>query len=208
MKKSFSLLEIVLVILIITLLASIITFKLKENNLTEVTNRLVIYLKQTRYLALIDSKKDINEPLWHKKRWTIKFLRCREDIGGIYYVIYSDTNMTGHPSLDESLIDPLSNKRVYSTNQCEISSNTSKYVLLTKEFGIQNVEISCNDTTSLGQISFGDDGNVYTKLSSYEYLENEYKLENRCEIVLKDQKNDISTIVVEPKTGFIYQKSQ
>ena len=105
---------------------------LKENKLYEATNRLVIYLKQTRYQALIDSKEEKSNPFWHKKRWTLKFLRCREDVGGLYYVIYSDTNMTGIPSLNESLIDPLSNKKVYSTNQCELSTNTSKYVLLTK----------------------------------------------------------------------------
>lgn len=208
MKKSFSLFEIILVILIITLLANYLTFKFDENKLYEATNRLVIYLKQTRYQALIDSKEEKSNPFWHKKRWTLKFLRCREDVGGLYYVIYSDTNMTGHPSLDESLLDPLSNKRVYSTNQCELSSNTSKYVLLTKEFGIEDINVSCNETTSLGQISFGNDGNVYTKLSNYEFSQNDYRLENSCEILLKSQNNELSTIIVEPKTGFIYIKNQ
>ena len=35
-----------------------------------------------------------------------------------------------------------------------------------KNFDIENIQISCNDTTSLGQLSFGDDGKVYSKLST------------------------------------------
>ncbi len=206
MKKSFSLLELLLIIFIIILIGSFFIAKQEDNNLEKAVNRILLYLKETRYQALIDNKENKNNPLWHKKRWTLKFFRCRKDIGGIYYSIYSDTNMTGHPSLNESLIDPLTNKKVYSSNKCISNKNSSKYVLLTNEFNIDDVQISCNNTESLGQISFGSDGKIYTRLSSYENENFEYELENRCRIRLKSKNKVSKELIIEPKTGYIYKK--
>ncbi len=114
--------------------------------------------------------------------------------------------MTGHPSFDESLVDPLSNKRVYSTNKCESNKKSSKYVLLTKEFGIEDVEISCNNTRSLGQISFGSDGKVYSKLSSYENENFEYEIKSTCILKIKSRTKDFREIIIEPLTGYSYLK--
>lgn len=205
MKKSFSVLEVIFVLLILSLIFTFSTINFKEDKTNLAANRLALYLKQTRNQALIDSKKDKDEPLWHKKRWTLKFLRCRKDIGGLYYVIYSDTNMTGHPSLNESLTDPLTGKKVYTTNQCEYRTNTSKYVLLSKEFDIVDVNVSCNNTSSLGQISFGEDGKIYSKLSNYENSENEFEIKEKCKIILKSQEGDTSELIIQENTGYSYK---
>ena len=204
MKKAFSLLELLLIIFIFVIIGSFFNFNYKENNLEHAANRLTLYLKQVRYQALIYNQKDNEDELWHKKRWTLKFFRCNKDVGGLYYSIYSDDNKTGHPSLKESLNDPLTNKKIYSTNKCEYKNNTSKYVLLTKEFGITDIQISCNSTSSLGQISFGSNGKVYTKLSPYDNESKEYELKKRCTITLINEKDNKKRLYVEPKTGYIY----
>ncbi|WP_140544096.1 hypothetical protein [Halarcobacter anaerophilus] len=85
-----------------------------------------------------------------------------------------------------------------------INSNTSKYVLLTKEYGISDVNISCNMTSSLGQISFGNDGKVYSKLSNYENQENKYEIKQRCKIELKSEEGREIGIIIEPKSGYTY----
>lgn len=206
MKKAFSLLEIILVITILIFVGSFSGKTSITANLETAANRIVLYLKETRYQALIDNKEELSDELWHKKRWTLKFFRCNKDVGGLYYNIYSDENKTGHAGLSESLNDPLTNKKIYSTNKCEYKSNTSKYVLLTKEFGINDVDISCNSTSSLGQISFGKDGKVYSKLSSYENDYYEYEIESPCIIKLEVQENDYIEIIVEPNSGFVYIK--
>ena len=206
MKKSFSLLELILVIFIIILIGSFVKTYTEDDNLRVATNKIVLFLKQTRYQALIDNKENTNENLWYKKRWTLKFLRCRKNIGGLYYVVYSDENMTGHPSIDESLEDPLTKKKIYSSNKCEVTANTSKYTLLTKEFGIDEVNVSCNNTSSLGQISFGSNGKVYSKLSNNENEESEYEIKEKCEIELISQKGAKKTVVIEAKTAYVYIK--
>lgn len=205
MKKAFSLLEVILVITILIFIGSFYVKKSNNNDLEYATNRIVLYLKQARYQALIDNKEKIENELWHKRRWTLKFFRCDSNIGGLYYTIYTDKNEKGHPGLDEALADPLTNKKIYSTNKCIYKKNSSKYVLLTKEFGIKEIKVSCNKTSSLGQISFGNEGKVYSKLSSYKNEYYEYEITSKCIITLKDQNNDSEELIIEPKTGFVYK---
>jgi type II secretory pathway pseudopilin PulG len=206
MKKSFSLLELVVVISLIAFLYTIFLPKNKINYLNEFTNRISLYLSYTRYIALINDKYDLDDSLWHKKRWTLKFFRCRDDEDGIYYSIYSDKNKTGHPSIEDSLKDPLSGKNIYSSNYCKENSSNSKYVLVTKEFGITDVQISCNDTSSLGQLSFGNDGKVYSKLSAYENESFEYEITEPCNIKFISKDGKSSDLVLFPKTGYVKVK--
>ena len=202
MKKSFSLLEIILTISLISFLYLLFIPKNKINYLDEITNKIELYISYTRYKALIDDKFDSEDSLWHKKRWTIKFFRCRESVGGIYYSIYSDDNKTGIPSAQDSLKDPLSQKNIYSSNYCEENSSNSKYVLLTKYFGIVDVKISCNDTTSLGQLSFVSDGKVYSKLSNYNYESNEYEIIEPCSLKFISKDGKSKEILINSDTGY------
>ena len=202
MKKSFSFLEIILAILLLSFLYAIFIPKNKINYLDEITNKLVLYIKYIRYKAFIDNKFDSEDSLWFKKRWTLKFFRCRQNVGGIYFSIYSDRNNTGHPSIEDSLKDPLTNKNIYTSNYCEENNKNSKYVLLSKKFGIKDVQISCNETNSLGQLSFSSDGSVYSKLGIYENDAYEYKIDEPCTIKLVDNDDNYRKITIYPMTGY------
>ena len=202
MKKSFSLLEIILTILLIALIYTMFLPKNKINYTNEIINRLELYISYVRYKALIDDKFNLEDSLWHKKRWTIKFFRCRETVGGIYYSIYSDNNETGIPSANDSLKDPLTKKNIYSSNKCEENSSNSKYVLLTKNFGITDIQISCNNTTSLGQLSFESDGKVYSKLSNYSNESDEYEINQPCFLKFISKDGENREIVVNPYTSY------
>lgn len=202
MKKSYFLLEIVITISLIAFLYTLFVPKNKINNLEELTNRISLYLSYVRFKALINDKFELDDNLWHKKRWTIKFLRCRESDDGIYYTIYSDKNKSGHPSAEDSIKDPLTRKNIYSSNYCKENNSNSKYVLLTKIFGITDVNISCNETTSLGQLSFGSDGKVYSKLSNYENESNEYEIKEPCSIKFLQKDGKSSEVVIYPDTSY------
>ena len=202
MKKSFSILELVVVISLLALLYTLFLPKNKINYLDELTNRIELYISYTRQKALIDEKYDLKDSTWHRKRWTIKFFRCRESEGGLYYSIFSDNNKSGHPSAEDSLKDPLSGKNIYSSNQCKENSSNSKYVLLTKNFKITDIQISCNSTTSLGQLSFGSDGKVYSRLSTNENESNEYEITQPCSIKFVSKDGNSKEIILFPKTGY------
>jgi type II secretory pathway pseudopilin PulG len=205
-KKTFTLLELLLIISLLGFLYTAFIPKTQINKIDELTNRLVLYLKQTRYQSFIDDKYSNSDDYWHKKRWTLKFFRCRKSVGGIYYSIYSDRNSSGHPSIDDSLKDSLTLKNIYSTNHCKENINNSKYVLLTKNFNIKSVAISCNETTALGQLSFGSDGKIYSRLSNIPNDSDSFEIMNHCRIKLTDNMDEERNIVLESNTGYIYKE--
>ena len=202
-KNSFLIIELIFIIALISIISYILIPKKIDNKLDIASQRLVLYLNQTRLQAFLDDKYSLDEKLWFKKRWTIKFFRCRKSVGGIYYSIYSDKNMSGHPGSDDSLKDPLTKKNIYSSNLCSENKYNSKYVLLTKEFDIEDIELSCNSTSSLGQLSFSSDGKVYTKLSNKPEEESLYELNAPCNLKLINKNKEYKTIKIYPNSGYI-----
>jgi len=202
---SFSLIEIIFTIVLIAILSTFFLPKKIDNKLNFVADKLVLYLKYTRYLALIDNKFNPDDDMWFRERWTLKFQNCRSSVGGLYYVIYSDKNHGGNINKEECAKDPLTRKWIYSSNYCTQTATSSRYVLLTKEYGVIKVEISCNNTSTIGQISFGNDGSVYSKLgiNPEDIYENE--ITSTCYIDMYDKNNKFVRIAVEPKTGHIYK---
>ena len=116
--------------------------------------------------------------------------------------IYSDKNQTGHPSVEDTLKDPLTRKNIYSSNYCKENQLNSKYVLLTKNFGINDIQISCYSTTSLGQLSFGSDGKVYSRLSAYENESAEYEITEPCNIKFISKDGKDKEIIIFPQTSY------
>jgi hypothetical protein len=192
-------LELIFTIAILAIVSSIVVLKDTTSKLTQATNSILLHLNYTRFISLIDNKFDINNDEWFKQRWTLKFKNCNKTIGGLYYIVYSDTNHGGRANKSECLKEPLTNRYLYSNGCVEDSLNDkSKYILLTKEYGIKKVEVSCYSGSGLGFISFGADGKVYSKLG-----DNPKEITSPCKIHLYDDKDEISTIVIEPKTGYI-----
>lgn len=201
--KAFSLIELIFVVSIISLITYITLPKTQTNDLELITSRMVLYLKQTRHQAFIEDNYDHNDELWHKKRWSMKFLNCNKNVGGIYYIIYSDRNKTGQIKKEHTLKDPLTKKHLYSFHTCKETKDSSKYVLLTKEFGINNIKLSCNSTNSLGQISFGSDGRVYSKLSNKRNHHFDFEIKKPCILTLFHKDGTSKSISIESKTGYI-----
>jgi len=207
MKRSFFLLEFIIVLVILGIIYSIFVPKKYTSKLDEVSNRVLIYLHLTRFKALSDdvyfeNTSSKSENFWHKRRWTMKFQKCRIDKGGgIYFSIYTDKNDKGHINKEESLKDPLTNKYIYTSNACEIQADSSPFVLL-KNYGVKDVQISCNNTSSLGQISFGEDGKVYSKLSHLE-RPYDYEIKSPCIIRFVSNTEEYREIIIHPHSGYI-----
>ena len=205
-KKSFSLLELIFAMVLISIATSQFIPKKNLSKLNLAANKIILYLKYTRYIAMIDNKYDINDEMWFKERWTLKFQKCSQSIGGLYYVIFSDINHKGSPNKKtECLKDPISNKYLYSNYDCEASKDESKYILLTKEFGVTNIDISCNTTSTIGQISFGNDGKIYSRLGTNPENVDKYEIKDTCYINMYDIQENKITIAIEPVTGYIHK---
>jgi hypothetical protein len=205
MKKSFSLLELIFIIVIISIISAIIMPKVQHSKLDLAGQRVILYLKYTRYLAFVDNKLKVDDDMWYKERWTMKFKNCEANIGGLYFIVYSDKNHKGHPNKNECAKDPITLKWLYSFHNCISGDDKSKYVLLTKEYGVSKIEISCNSTNTIGSISFGANGEVYSRLGINPLEKDKYKLTQTCFITLFDKEENFIKIAIEPYTGFIHQ---
>lgn len=186
---------------IISIISSQINFSFKNKELQNGYETLKLHLNYTRYIAHIDNKEDMENPAWKKGLWTLKFQRCSSSTGGLYYAVYSDeSGGTAHFKKEETLKEPLSNKYLYSNSDCTVSKDESEDVLLTKKYGISEVKVSCNSTSAIGQISFGYDGKIYSKLG-----DNPLEITDTCIIRLYGKNDkDIKEIYIEPYTGYIY----
>lgn len=109
------------------------------------------------------------------------------------------------PKKEHSIKDPLTFRHLYSRYTCDPKADESKYVLLTKEFGIEKVIISCNATDSIGQILYSDDGKIYSKVGTKANDIGKFEIKQKCFIDLYDQYDNKSTIIIEPKTGYAYK---
>lgn len=203
MKKSFFILELIIILIIFSIIYSTIYIKDSTYKFNLFVSKIELYLNFLRYKALIDDKTDLENSTWHKQRWTMKFLRCREDKGGgVYISIYTDNNTLGHTNKEEALKDPLTNRYITNSNFCKDDDKYSSFTLL-RNYNVKSVDISCNSTTSLGQISFGEDGRVYSRLSNVDNETYEYEITKPCFIKFTSDNNYEKEIIIYPKTGFI-----
>ena len=143
--------------------------------------------------------------MWYKERWTMKFQNCASSIGGLYFVVFSDINHKGSPNKNECAKDPITSRWLYSHWDCNPSDDESKYILLTKEYGVTKVDISCNSTSTIGSISFGNTGQAYSRLGTKPQEVERYKLTQTCYIKLFDKDDNFVKIAIEPNTGFIHR---
>ena len=86
MKKAFTLLELVFVIVVIGILAAVIIPRTTSNAVAEKAIELLSQIKNTQHLAMIDDKYS-NVSTWMRNKWQIT-------INGNQYSVVSDNNTT------------------------------------------------------------------------------------------------------------------
>ncbi|MDF1884552.1 prepilin-type N-terminal cleavage/methylation domain-containing protein, partial [Sulfurimonas sp. SAG-AH-194-C21] len=97
MKKAFTMIELVFVIVVIGILVATILPSTKTNPLKEAAVQLVSHIKYTQHLAMVDDKFDSSRVdsadniIWHKDRWQIVFTSSIYSDNGEAYTIFSDT---------------------------------------------------------------------------------------------------------------------
>ena len=215
MKKAFTMLELVVVIVVIGIIAAAALPRINDDHIAEAADQVMSHIRYTQHLAMQDSKVGDGDK-WYKKRWSITFTRasfCRGTNEWRYSVYHDDGNTTGNlNSANEVARDPLDPNKFMSSGWAGISDAncanvSSKYNLATK-FGITNVELRgvCGDS-NLQTISFDEFGRPMQGVSTtgtsatrgYDRLVHNGQ---NCQIVLSTAKKT-ATITVTPETGFL-----
>lgn len=116
MKKAFTILELIFVIVVIGVLSAVILPRTQTNPLQEVGIQLLSDIRYTQHLALVNDIYDPNDPNWFKKRWQIVFSSAAAANNVPAYIIFSDTAglSTGNATLSEVALNPQDPSRVLS----------------------------------------------------------------------------------------------
>lgn len=93
MKKAFTMLELVFVIVVMGILAAAIIPSTRTNPAQEAAIQLLSHIRYTQHLAMVNDKYDASNANWFQNRWQIRF-------NADSYSIVSDnnTNFATNPS--------------------------------------------------------------------------------------------------------------
>ena len=221
MKKSFTILEVVLVIVVIGILAVVIIPKFTRNDLTISANQILTHIRYTQHLAMIDDKYDPSKEDWYKELWQIRFFKkdtASSDGSSKWgYAVFSDkdngSGYDGNPNATTGEVakEPLTGKLL--SGGFTITYNdprTYKPAAIEEEYDIVDVRFSdsCQYSNSkrivfdnLGRPLKGNPLN-YTK--SYE---SNKIIRNLCLITFCFHNDSCAKnfkIAIEPETGFSY----
>lgn len=202
MKKAFTMIELIFVIVVIGILAAVIMPRTGSNKLHEAATQVLSHIRYTQHLAMVDDKFDENNATWWKQRWQVRF---RTSAGVIQYAVFSNTNQDlnincNATSCDEPAVDPLTKLPLFY-----LASRPNKNMELSN-FGITNLATTCNVddnfayATRLGTIAFDNLGRpyngIYDSTSPTQYL-----MTASCDITLTGAEG-VAIIRVHPETGY------
>ena len=82
MKKAFTLLELVFVLVVIGILAAFMIPSTRTNPAVDAAIQLESHIRYTQHLAMIDDKFDANNTRWYRNLWKIDLLSCPLQLTG------------------------------------------------------------------------------------------------------------------------------
>ena len=216
MRKAFTLLEIIFVIVMLGILAGVAVFYFRANDseLVQAKNQLINHIRYTQHLALMDDKFSPSDRDWYKGRWRISFSGSSDypqTSNYVYYNIFSDTIGEdgyggGVDKENEVAIDPYEGRRL------GVDNNGDKSKLITNLVQQYNVEIASVCDSDGKDIVFDVIGRPYKFNSSTnlgaDSLPNSRAYQNllasSCEIKLRHlETGEPATITIHPETGFV-----
>ena len=186
MKKAFTLIELVFVIIVVAILAGSIKLSFFNNSLNVAADQLISHIRYTQSLALKDdkfqpfplddSKTEVNRSkYWFKQWWQIRFSKSD---GHYWYEIFTDVpseyktkNFDAQANLPTSAWEisiaknPLNNKLMIGhcgEDQYPDCSKTDNKLDLTKKYGIQDIEFE-NFYSYSRRLVFDNFGNIFLR---------------------------------------------
>ena len=182
MKKAFTLVELVFVVVVIGILAFSLWPKKQPIQALAAARQIVAHIRYTQHLALNDDKFATHTDTggtssiakdWYKRLWRITFSDIKADkdckIGGWRYAVYQniagDLSDKGQPNgTIEAARNPAQAGKVLSACYSGLSTNTSDELNLSQTYKIKNIDFSEFATDSRIQgIIFDELGRAYPR---------------------------------------------
>ncbi len=199
-KLAFSMIELIMVIVVIGILASIAIPRMDRDIRQEAIDTILSDIRLAQQNALLDDKHDVTNPSWQMAFWHFEYYRCGSDF---VYRVASDINTNGIITQQESAINSQDRKYLFADcNDLDDTDNSSK-VNLTQNYGINSITaIGVCATTHI--VAFDNLGRLHSDITNavpnYETL-----AQDNCNITFSfaDSSIDSFTFEIEPIVGHI-----
>jgi prepilin-type N-terminal cleavage/methylation domain-containing protein len=214
MKKAFTMMELVFVIVVVGILSAMIAPNFQRNTLREAADQLISHIRYTQHLAMMDDKYDENNAIWYKERWQLRFSKNVDTEQVWAYTIFSDTsNHDGNPNINDIIArNPINQNQYLSGGFSGVISLTDprrdKAMAVGEKYGILDIQFLSGCATA-NRIAFDYlgrpiQGDLNTSISVYQIAR---LMTRQCQIALClnnpcDDRN--ITIAVEPETGYAH----
>lgn len=176
MKKAFTMIELVFVIVVIGILAAVIIPNTRTNPLYEAATQLVSHIRYTQHLGMVDDKFDSGNANWHRNRWQIRFT------GNQYSIATNGNTVFAKNPLNAT-----------DLNATDLMAKYSTAVTFTDSCAGTNIILSFDH---LGRPIVGD-------LSANTTAYTSQLINTACTITLSSNGENVS-IKVEPETGYAH----
>jgi prepilin-type N-terminal cleavage/methylation domain-containing protein len=173
MKKSaFTMIELVFVIVVLGILASIAMGRMERDLRQEASETILSHIRLAQQLALSDNKhRSDNDVRWQTAYWRFEYEKC-DNADKYIYKIGSDIDFSGGINKIESAIDPTNGKYIWADGACDnfddLSVDESPDVYLYGRFGVEHISHSTTTGSCTTQnIGFDFLGRPHSGLKTY-----------------------------------------
>lgn len=221
MKKAFTLIELIFVVVVIGILAFALWPTKQPTQAFEAARQIVAHIRYTQHLALNDDKFATHTDTggtgasiainWYKRLWRITFSNttANEDckIGGWRYAVYQNIagklSDKGQPNGTIEAARNPANGKVLSACYSGLSTNTSDELNLSQTYKIENIDFSGFGTQG---IIFDELGRAYPRGEWTTPYDNSRKFSQDNgsfgRITLSAKDGSVAKILVFAETGY------
>jgi type II secretory pathway pseudopilin PulG len=208
-RVAFTMLELVFVIVVLGILASLAMPRLDRDLKQEASDSILSDIRYTQHMALRDNKQEFDNANWQRAFWTIGFDDCSVATD-LYQYIGTDINYNGDIDDNEAANDPVNGKKmIWSGADCSDGgdNNTSDRIFITDKYGISSVTFTGGGNNScsndqyigfdhLGRPHQGFTGSIQPDYASY--------LDADCTITFTMSDGDTFAITILSETGHAF----
>ncbi|KIM03575.1 MAG: hypothetical protein KN64_11825 [Sulfurovum sp. AS07-7] len=203
MKKSaFTMLELIFVIIVLGIIASIGIGRVDRDLKQEASETILSHIRLAQQLALNDDKHRVdNNSNWQRAYWRFEYGKCA-NTDDRYYRVGSDVDLGGGLNKSESITDPQTGKYLYTVNTCDaLQKDESPTVLLGKKFGVKDIKGSggCNNVQ---HIAFDELGRPHHQVASYGSSDFSKRMKTNCKLTFTMSDDSTFMIDIQANTGY------
>jgi prepilin-type N-terminal cleavage/methylation domain-containing protein len=228
-KSAFSLIELVFVIVVLGILASLAMSRSERDLRQEASETILSHIRLAQQLALRDNKHrpfdgTNNDDRWQRAYWRFEYANCSDmenydGTASLHYRVGSSIDLGANIDKAESAINPINGKYLYTFHTCnDLEDDESPEVLLSEKFGVRKIEMDTNSgcgiavgSSTAKQIAFDYLGRPHRGVNAYNTPQFQKLMIEDCNITFtmstdqnSDGNDDSFIITIKKETGHAF----